>query len=326
MRRPPPISEFPHFPVTAGTVLLAIGVTIAYWSKVDISPLIEDANVRRWQLWRCLSSALPHGSPLHLIFNVYWTWTFGSLVEEVFGSFKTLLIFVLLALGSGAADYALAEGGIGLSGVGYGLFGMLWMLKRRDARFEGVVDHNTTSLFVVWFFICIILTATGAMAVANVAHGAGALLGASLGWSIAERGRRRAGAVAALVLLIGAAVTGATALRPWVNLAREGYHGEFELGYAALQKGDPKEAVRWFRDVTRMAPRVHEAWFDLGIAYQRLNRMNGAAAAFERAYRLRPNEKDYREMWEYSRAATQPGRHAEEQGVVPFPQRFFDKK
>src|SRR3954463_16090667 len=100
MRPPPPISRAWRYPVTAGIAAMAIAVTLAWYGKVlDIAPLTETLDIRRGQLWRLITSALPHVGPLHLIFNVYWLWVFGTLVEEVYGPLKTLCIYVVFAAG-----------------------------------------------------------------------------------------------------------------------------------------------------------------------------------------------------------------------------------
>lgn len=297
MRKPPSIINLPLYPVTGGTILLAIGVTVAFWAKIDMSPILADGNVRRWELWRLVTSALPHADPLHLLFNLYWVWTFGSLLEEVLGHLITALICVLLALGSSAAEFAFLDGGIGLSGVGYGLFGMLWVLSRQDSRFEDAVDETTTRLFVIWFFVCIVLTVTNIMPIANLAHGMGALIGFLLGWIIARRSPRRPAAIAGLASVVIASVLAATLARPWINLSKESYHAEFQLGYNALNAGQAEKSIRWFNDVTRMAPRVTEAWYDLALAYERLGRNDEARAAAERAYQLTPNDTQVRALW-----------------------------
>jgi membrane associated rhomboid family serine protease len=80
MRPAPKLTEISHYPVVAGTALLAVGVTVAWWAKVDISPLFETAIMRRGELWRLVTSILPHGGILHLVFNVYGLWVFGTLV------------------------------------------------------------------------------------------------------------------------------------------------------------------------------------------------------------------------------------------------------
>jgi predicted ribosomally synthesized peptide with SipW-like signal peptide len=292
VRRPPEITHLPRFPVTGGTCLLAIGVTLAYWSNnVDVSPLMEDANIRRGQLWRLVSSALPHGNFLHLAFNLYWTWVFGTLVEEVFGHLRTFAVFVLLAFGSGAAEYALLDGGIGLSGVGYGLFGMLWVLSRRDDRFADAVDANTTSTFVIWFFFCVVLDVTGMMPIANIAHGAGAALGALLGLAIAGTRVQRIPAAAGLAAFVVATLIGATVARPWINLSKTGGRGEFELGYKALEANRNDEAVRWLQDAVRISPKDASAWYDLAIAYGRTGKEAQSLDAYERAHRLDPSDR-----------------------------------
>jgi membrane associated rhomboid family serine protease len=294
MRRPPLLTDFIKYPVVSGTIALAVGVTLASWShNVDITPLCETVDIRRGQLWRLLTSALPHGSFLHLAFNVYWIWVFGTLVEEIFGHIKTLAIFILLAVAANGAEYAVLSGGIGLSGIGYGLFGLLWVLSRHDRRFTDVIDQNTIGLFVVWFFICIFLTVSGTP-IANVAHGMGAVAGALLGWAISAPSRQRHTASAALTALVAAVFAGATFARPWINLSKEGGTDEGQLAYDALMANHNDEALRWLRDAIRMQPQVASYWFNIGIAYDRLNRHSEAMTAYKRAYDLEPSNAEYR--------------------------------
>src|SRR4051812_6462072 len=182
MRPPPPIVDFPRFPIVGGTILLAIVATIFHLNHdARLEVLQEGPEILLGEYWRLVTSILLHGDWFHLIFNVYWLWVFGTLIEDTFGHPATLAIIVVFAAGSGAAGYAGFRGGIGLSGVGYGLFAMIWVLSRLDRRFEDVIDRNTIGLFIAWFFICIFMSATDVMPIGNVAHGFGALLGAVTG-------------------------------------------------------------------------------------------------------------------------------------------------
>jgi membrane associated rhomboid family serine protease len=79
---------------------------------------------------------------LHLAFNVYWLWILGTVIERIYGHTKTMLLIVLFAVGSSSLDFALARGGGGLSGVGYGLFGLLWILSMRDDRFSDAINQE----------------------------------------------------------------------------------------------------------------------------------------------------------------------------------------
>jgi membrane associated rhomboid family serine protease len=168
--------EIPRYPVISGITILAVGVTIAWWAGGHISPLFESAEIRRGQLWRFATSVLPHLDILHLAFNLYWLWALGTTVERVYGHFRTVLVLLLFATGAGSLDFAFAQGGVGLSGVGYGLFGFLYVLSQHDERFKESLDKRTINLFVGWFFLCILTTAIHLLNVANVAHAAGGCL------------------------------------------------------------------------------------------------------------------------------------------------------
>jgi membrane associated rhomboid family serine protease len=256
MRAPPPLVELPRFPVTAGTALLAIGATLAFWQKDGgglMAPLTEDAHIVIGEYWRLVTSILLHAGVFHLVFNVYWLWVFGTLLEEAFGHAATLGMIVLFAAGSGAAEYALFRGGVGLSGVGYGFFALIWVLSRTDRRYRDVIDRNTINLFVMWFFICIAADALGLMRIANVAHAVGAGLGALVGAAIGMP-KRRVPAIAGLVAAVVLCVGGAVAWRPWVNFDKYRGLDEYHLGRAMQDAGRPAEALKLYDAAVRLRP------------------------------------------------------------------------
>jgi membrane associated rhomboid family serine protease len=289
MPPPPRWSEFPRYPVIAGTILIAVAVTIAWWAKYDVSIVFATAEIRRGQLWRLFTTIFPHLDLLHLVFNVYWLWVLGSLLEGVFGHAKTAALLVLFAVGSSSFEFAFAQTGVGLSGVGYGFFGLLWVLSRRDERFRGSMDQRTVTVFVVWFFFCLATTLLHIFVVANVAHGAGAILGILAGFAITMPSRRPlfASAVAALVAF---GLWGSTYGRPLVNLSGKAGFEEGQWGYAALVANHNEEAVRWLRDATAQQPKSPELWIDLAIAYHRLGNIPAATAAYNEAHKLKPDD------------------------------------
>jgi membrane associated rhomboid family serine protease len=292
MSRIPKWTEVPKYPVIVGVAALAVGITIAWWAKVDISPLFETAEIRRGQFWRLVTSIFPHLDILHLAFNLYWLWVFGTVVESVYGHAKTALLIVFLAVGSGSLDFAFDRGGVGLSGVGYGLFGLLYVLSDRDERFRGSIDQKTVKLFVGWFLFCIFTTLSHSFVVANVAHGAGAILGVLIGYAITLPNRRlRLSAAIAAIVVFG--IWGSTLGRPIVNLSGKVGYEEGKWGYDALMADRNEEAIRWFRDAVKFQPKESTYWFDLGIAYHRVGRLPAAMAAYERARDLDPDNPDY---------------------------------
>jgi membrane associated rhomboid family serine protease len=288
----PRLKEIPNYPVISGIALLAVGVTIAWWTGANISPLFENAEIRRGQFWRFATSVLPHLDILHLAFNLYWLWVLGTTVEHVYGHFRTVLLILLFAIGSSSLDFAFAQGGVGLSGVGYGLFGLLYVLSHHDARFKESLDKRTVNLFIGWFFICILTTATHLFNVGNVAHAAGAVLGLLLGYAIVLPARRTLIALSiGLLILFG--FCGATFGRPFINLSSRGGYEEARWGYDALLANRNEEAIHWYLDAVKYQPKVSSFWFNLGIAYQRSNDQAAASAAYQRAYDLEPSKPEY---------------------------------
>ncbi|HUJ60967.1 MAG TPA: rhomboid family intramembrane serine protease [Kofleriaceae bacterium] len=287
MRKPPPLSHFVRYPVTAGVAIIAIAVTIM--TKTGRSLDAIDMNVLAFegQPWRILTCAFPHGDLLHILFNLLWLWTFGTMLEQVWGPVRTFAIFVLFQVGSTLAEYALFSGGIGLSGIGYGLFGLLVVLARRDRRFVDAMDRRTIAIFAGWFVLCIVLTFTHVMNVGNVAHGMGAVLGVLLGFVLSARraATRIASGAATAVLLVGS-FAGATIYRPYVNLSAEGGLDSARLGYDLLGTGDDAEAVRHLRRALEISPNDAESWHNLGVGLERLGDDLGTIAAFRHALEL----------------------------------------
>ena len=265
---------------------------------MNISSLFTTAMVRRGELWRLVTCILPHADILHLGFNIYWFWIFGTVVERVYGHLKTAALIVLLAVGSSSLEFAFAQGGVGLSGVVYGLFGLLWVLSPRDERFEGSVDHRTVQLFVVWFFFCIVTTLVHIFPVANIAHGAGAVLGILVGFAIVLPDRRKVAAMGAAAIILCFGLWAATLGRPRLNLSGNAGYEEGMWGYDALEAGSNKEAVRWLRDAVLYQPKDDIYWYDLGIAYERVGDKKAAQAAYQSAHRLKPDNTEYSEALE----------------------------
>ena len=287
MLAPPSLKNVPRYPVTAGVAAAAIIVTGMWWSGQSIDEFVMNGRVwAHGELWRALTCVLPHVNFFHLAFNLYWVWTFGTLVERVYGHLKCAGIFLLLAFGSSLAEYTVFSGGVGLSGVGYGLWGLLWVLEKRDPRFAEAVDYQTSRLFVIWFVLCIVLTIANVMPVANVAHGVGAGLGALLGLAASGRGTLRWKGIAGLVAVMIVGLAGSTVFWPWVNLSAAAESEVEGAGLEALEQNHYSDGARLLEIATRMRHAPARSWYNLGVAYSRLGRFDDALAAYEHAAQM----------------------------------------
>ena len=109
--------------VTVGVSLLGFATGGALFDALALWPL--GSGFAPWQL---ASYALLHGGLLHLAFNMYGLWMFGSALEQLWGPRRLLQFYVVCVLAAGAVQLLVASGApvpyptVGASG---GLFGLL---------------------------------------------------------------------------------------------------------------------------------------------------------------------------------------------------------
>ena len=152
------------------------------------------------ELWRPVTTSLLHGFLLHAVFNIYWMLVFGGTLERRFGTWRLLGLLVLLANLSmmsqfvfsnrDVADLGAQHSVVGLSGVMYGLFGILLIGRRYEERLYEACNDQTALLMGAWFVFCIFADRFELLPVANVAHAVGLVFGLLYGATIFDRPRR----------------------------------------------------------------------------------------------------------------------------------------
>ena len=88
---------------------------------------LDKQGLANGEWWRLVSPVLVHGSILHLAFNMYFLYLVGPLVEQVYGSTRFLLLYLLTAATASLASYLIGGPGpsVGASGALFGLCGVL---------------------------------------------------------------------------------------------------------------------------------------------------------------------------------------------------------
>lgn len=259
-------------PVTVGVSLLAAGCSFAAFAGRDVSWMTFDPGTLHAQPWRALTSTILHGGVPHLVFNLMWMWSLGVALEAAWGSLRTLAVYILFGVGAALSEYALSNSAIGLSGVVYGLFGLIWFAQRNDPMLRGVVTRLTAKTFIFWFFLCILCTWTGMMNIANTAHGVGAVLGGLLGLAVSARAPARRFAAWAGLTASAAALVLAAAELPRVWRPGSAPAVDERRGYELLLSERFEEAVKTLQpivDAGEGGPRTRLA---LGYALLRVGR------------------------------------------------------
>jgi len=180
-----------QMPVTLALLVISLAVTLftEFGENRERTALLQvqtvDANgwmIRAWlydvrhgQVWRLLTPVFIHMSPWHLLFNAMLVMAIGGLMERERGSMHLLAFVLVAAVISNLAQHVVSGPLFGgLSGIGYGLFGYVWLTGRLDPNSGLQISRESTMLMFVWLFLC----TTGAFGpVANVCHFTGLAVG-----------------------------------------------------------------------------------------------------------------------------------------------------
>jgi membrane associated rhomboid family serine protease len=184
--------------------------------------------------WSLFTSVFVHVDVIHLFFNVYWLAILGGYTEEHFGKSFYLLFIVVCSFCSSALELSVSgETGVGMSGVVYGIFGFLWGAKLFGKQQHEVVDPKTIQVFMVWLFVCILLSETELLAVGNVAHFTGLAVGLIVAAASYERFVIARYLLATLIIVCGVALF----FSPWCDswLAWKAFQAHSEARYRAAE-------------------------------------------------------------------------------------------
>jgi membrane associated rhomboid family serine protease len=134
--------------------------------------------------WGLITSNFLHTEIWHIAFNLYWLWIFGKKIEFETGKIHYGILILTSALVSSAGQLAFSDStGIGLSGIGYSLFGYIFVKTKMTEEYKNYLSKQTINLFLLWLVLCIILTQTDAWSVGNAAHISGLAWGMFMAYS-----------------------------------------------------------------------------------------------------------------------------------------------
>lgn len=179
-----PVGKVGKFSVGLSVVLFIFYKIPNYKNFVDMlfigelkSGLFQQA-LGEGQIWRLITPAFMHFSFLHILMNSMWMRELSRILEDHYSRARFLTYFLIIILLSNVSQY-LMKGPMfgGLSGVVYGLLGVLWVKKSLDDDFPFMLPKRDIYLMIGWFFICL----TGLVGnIANTAHGVGLAVGMAL--------------------------------------------------------------------------------------------------------------------------------------------------
>ncbi len=218
-QRPGPVPQLPLLTyLLAG---LSVLITVAYllpgaelgnvWYRIGHFGFAESAGAAPWSL---ITTIFIHGSPLHLLFNMIWLLQLGRILEGTLSPLAYLAFIVsAAAVGSGCEILISGVPGIGMSGVVYAMFALMWAGRGLYPAWAATATRDNLRYFILWGLFCVAATYIPGLnfRVANGAHGGGFLFGLCIGF-LFFMPRRRWVWAAPLALLVGVTIFGALRL------------------------------------------------------------------------------------------------------------------
>ena len=151
-------------------------------------PLVEAGAVygplvAQGEWYRILTSAFLHLGLLHLAFNMYALYLFGPIVEQMYGHFEYLVIYLLCAAGGSVLTILLApnQAAAGASGAIFGLFGLAFVVGRRHKVMLGPQARALLSQVGLLLVVNLVITFS-VSGISWTGHVGGMIVGAVIGF------------------------------------------------------------------------------------------------------------------------------------------------
>jgi membrane associated rhomboid family serine protease len=160
----------------------------------DVGPigrdnLINAFAVAHGEWWRIFTSAFIHLGPIHLAFNMFVLYLYGSIVERMYGPIEYAAIYLLAAAGGSVLTIlaAPAQSAAGASGAIFGVVGLLFAVSRRH---HAMVGHEARRMMggVGTYLVFLLVFTFVAPNISWTGHVGGLLVGAVLGFFLPPTG------------------------------------------------------------------------------------------------------------------------------------------
>ena len=189
-------------PFTSVVFLLCVAVytlsLLGLFSPIAQHLLMQPFSVlsENHEWWRLLGPAFIHFSALHIIFNLLWWGMLGAKIERTLGVSMLLIVFLVSATISNAAQAIFSDpvqanlylfGG--LSGVVYAVMGFVWWLGWLRPSWGLSLPNSIVGFMLVWLVLgyADILWVN----MANAAHTAGLISGCLLAGALSLGSEKR---------------------------------------------------------------------------------------------------------------------------------------
>lgn len=148
-------------------------VLISFGAKYNV--LINNGEV-----WRLLTCAFLHSSLMHILFNMYSLYIIGPQIQEIYGTKKYLIIYIISCITSSSLSYLMSPYGISVGASG-GIFGLMGALL----SFSIIERHRIQKKYISSLIQIILINLFIGLSIKNIdnyAHIGGLIGGGMVGY------------------------------------------------------------------------------------------------------------------------------------------------
>lgn len=146
----------------------------------EIFYLTNDALLKPWQF---LTAVFLHGSPIHLIYNLFALVFFGFILEKLIGSRKFLILFLVSGIAANIVSFSFYPNSLGASGAIMALIGCVAVLRPMMVVWAFGIILPMFLLAIIWAAGSILgIFGFGDQSVGYLAHLTGIFIGVLYGF------------------------------------------------------------------------------------------------------------------------------------------------
>jgi rhomboid protease GluP len=161
---------------TASTYLLGNDLPLMLGAK-------EGDLIRQGQLWRLITPILLHGSLLHIGFNMYALFSFGTGLERRFGHFRFLALYLLAGFSGNVLSFLFSSGvSVGSSTSIFGLIAAEGIFLYQNRQLFGEESKRAIGSVVTVAAINLVIGFSSGGLIDNWGHIGGLLGGLIFSW------------------------------------------------------------------------------------------------------------------------------------------------
>jgi rhomboid protease GluP len=195
-------------------VEVVLGGSTSLQVLVDMGAMVP-ILVAQGEYWRLVTAMFLHVGILHLAFNSFGLYLFGSLIEGVLGAARFIAIYLITGVCASAASFAFSPPGTAAAGASGAVFGLLgaWLAFNLRRRSLSLAQANIQgALMLIGINLALGFLLPG---IDNIAHLGGLAAGLGAGFAAEGAGRSETSRLVTQVAGFAALMVVAAALTAW---------------------------------------------------------------------------------------------------------------